>query len=30
MNVPVRLAAVPAGDWLLKLLIICVIVSVWR
>ena len=29
-NVPWRLAAVHAGDWLLKLLIIGVIVALWR
>jgi hypothetical protein len=28
--VPWRLAAIHAGDWLLKLLVIAVIVSVWR
>jgi hypothetical protein len=29
-NVPSTLAAIHAGDWLAKLLIIPVIVSVWR
>ena len=29
-NVPWRLAAIHSGDWLAKLLIISVIVSVWR
>ena len=29
-NVPWRLAAIHAGDWFAKLLIIAVIVSVWR
>jgi hypothetical protein len=29
-NVPWKLAAVHAGDWLLKLLIIAIIVSLWR
>jgi hypothetical protein len=29
-NVPWKLAALHAGDWLAKLLIIAVIVSVWR
>lgn len=29
-NVSVRVAAIHAGDWLAKLLIIAVIVSVWR
>jgi hypothetical protein len=29
-NVPWKLAAVHAGDWLLKLLVIAVIVSLWR
>ncbi|MPZ92517.1 MAG: DUF1761 family protein [Actinobacteria bacterium] len=29
-KVPSKLAAIPAGDWLLKLLVIAVIVSVWR
>lgn len=29
-NVPVRLAAIHAGDWLVKLLIIAVIVGVWH
>jgi hypothetical protein len=29
-NVPAKLAAIHAGDWLLKLLVISVIVSVWR
>jgi hypothetical protein len=29
-NVPLRLAAIHAGDWLVKLLLIAVIVGVWR
>jgi hypothetical protein len=29
-KVPPRLAAIHAGDWLLKLLVIAVVVSVWR
>jgi Protein of unknown function (DUF1761) len=29
-NVPVRLAAIHAGDWLVKLLLIAVIVGVWQ
>lgn len=29
-NVPSRLAAIHAGDWLLKLLVIGLIVSLWR
>jgi len=29
-NVPWKLAAIHAGDWLAKLLIIAVIVSIWR
>jgi uncharacterized protein DUF1761 len=29
-NVPPKLAAIHAGDWLVKLLLIVVIVSVWR
>jgi len=29
-NVPARLAAIHAGDWLIKLAVITVIVSVWR
>ncbi len=29
-NVPVKLAAIHAGDWLLKTVLITVIVSVWR
>jgi Protein of unknown function (DUF1761) len=29
-KVPVKLAAIHAGDWLLKLVVIAVIVSVWR
>ena len=29
-NVPWRLAAIHAGDWLLKLVLIAVIVGVWR
>jgi Protein of unknown function (DUF1761) len=29
-NAPVKLAAIHAGDWLLKLLAIAVIVSVWQ
>lgn len=29
-NVPVRLAALHAGDWLVKVLVLSVIVSVWR
>jgi hypothetical protein len=29
-NVPVELAAIHAGDWLVKLLVIAVIVGVWR
>jgi hypothetical protein len=29
-KVPSKLAAIHAGDWLLKLLVIAVIVSVWR
>jgi hypothetical protein len=29
-NVPVRLAAIHAGDWLVKLLVVAVIVGVWR
>ena len=29
-GVPVRLAAIHAGDWLLHLLVIAVIVGVWR
>jgi len=29
-NVPLELAAIHAGDWLLKLLLITVIVGVWR
>jgi hypothetical protein len=29
-KVPPKLAAIHAGDWLLKLLVIAVIVSVWR
>lgn len=29
-NVPWRLAAIHAGDWLVKLLVIALIVSVWR
>jgi hypothetical protein len=28
-KVPPKLAAIHAGDWLLKLLVIAVIVSVW-
>ena len=29
-NVPPRLAAIHSGDWLLKLLVIAVIVTLWR
>lgn len=29
-NTPVNLAAIHAGDWLVKLLVVAVIVSVWR
>jgi hypothetical protein len=29
-NVPFRLAALHAGDWLVKLLVIAVIVGVWH
>jgi Protein of unknown function (DUF1761) len=29
-NVPLKLAAIHAGDWLLKLVLIAVIVGVWR
>jgi hypothetical protein len=29
-NVPVELAAIHAGDWLLKLVLVTVIVAVWR
>jgi len=29
-NVPLMLAAIHAGDWLAKLLVIAVIVGVWR
>ena len=29
-NVPSKLAAIHAGDWLAKLLIVAVLVSVWR
>jgi hypothetical protein len=29
-NVPVRLAALHAGDWLVKILVVAVIVGVWR
>ena len=29
-NVPVKVAAIHAGDWLVKLLVIPVILSVWR
>ena len=29
-NVPPRLAAIHAGDWLVKLIVISVIVSFWR
>ena len=29
-NVPVKVAAIHAGDWLVKLLVIPIIVSVWR
>jgi hypothetical protein len=29
-NTPVRLAAIHAGDWLLKLLAVAVLVSVWQ
>lgn len=29
-NVPAKLASIHAGDWLLKLVVISVIVSVWR
>ncbi len=29
-NVPWKLAALHAGDWLVKLLVIAVIVSVWH
>jgi len=29
-NVPVKVAAIHAGDWLVKLLVISIIVSVWR
>src|SRR5256714_15664743 len=29
-NVPVKVAAIHAGDWLVKLLVISIIVTVWR
>jgi hypothetical protein len=29
-NVPVKMAAIHAGDWLVKLVLIAVIVGVWR
>jgi len=29
-NTPVKLAAIHAGDWLVKLLLVAVVVSVWR
>ena len=29
-NIPVKVAAIHAGDWLVKLLVISIIVSVWR
>lgn len=29
-NVPLKLAALHAGDWLMKLLVVSVIVSIWR
>jgi hypothetical protein len=29
-NTPWKLAAIHAGDWLVKLLVVAVIVSVWR
>jgi hypothetical protein len=29
-NVPVQMAAIHAGDWLLKLIIIAAIIGVWR
>jgi hypothetical protein len=29
-NVPVRLAVLHAGDWLVKILVVAVIVGVWR
>jgi Protein of unknown function (DUF1761) len=29
-NTPIRLAAVHAGDWLVKLLAVAVLVSVWQ
>jgi Protein of unknown function (DUF1761) len=29
-NTPLKLAVIHAGDWLLKLLVVAVIVSVWR
>ena len=29
-NIPVKVAAIHAGDWLVKLLVIPIIVSVWR
>jgi hypothetical protein len=29
-NVPTRLAAIHAGDWLIKLAVITVIAAVWR
>ncbi len=29
-NVPLKLAAIHAGDWLAKLLVIAVIVGLWR
>ncbi len=29
-NVPWRLGAIHAGDWLAKLLIVCTIVTIWR
>ena len=29
-NVPVKLAAIHAGDWLMKLLVIAIILGLWR
>jgi hypothetical protein len=29
-NVPLKMAAIHAGDWLVKLVLIAVIVGVWR
>lgn len=29
-NVPWKLASIHAGDWLIKLLLMCIILSIWR